>query len=179
MTTTDVENFPGYTTTTGPEMMEQLLYQAGNFGTTFKNINVKHVDCSQRPFTIILDNGETLKSESIIVATGSEAIWLDLEGEKSLRSRGLSTCATCDGAFFNGEHLLVIGGGDSAMEEACFLTRFASKVTIVHRRDVFRASQIMLQRAKENEKIEWMIKHYRGRVGVQRWRPMWSDSADS
>ena len=157
MTTTDVENFPGHTAISGPDMMEQLLHQAGNFDTTFKNVNVKHVDCSQRPFTVTLDDGEILKSESIIVATGAEAMWLDLEGEKALRSRGLSTCATCDGAFFKDEHLLVIGGGDSAMEEACFLTRYAKKVTIVHRRDVFRASQVMLRRAQENEKIEWMI----------------------
>ena len=157
MTTTDVENFPGFGSVTGPDMMGVLLEQAKKFNTVFKNNNVVKVDCTERPFTIHLDNGESIRTHSIIVATGAEALWLDLENEKPLRSRGLSTCATCDGAFFKGEHLLVVGGGDSAMEEACFLTRYASKVTIVHRRDTFRASRIMLQRAQDNPKIEWML----------------------
>jgi thioredoxin reductase (NADPH) len=156
MTTTDVENFPGYVKgVSGPEMMEELCAQSVKFGTTLVAADVKNVDCSSNPFRITLDNGEEILTLSIIVATGAQALWLNLDGEKKLRSRGISTCATCDGAFFMDEDLLVIGGGDSAMEEATFLTRYAKSVTIVHRRDEFRASKIMLERAKKNNKIKW------------------------
>lgn len=166
MTTTDVENFPGYCqAVSGPEMMEQFAAQAARFGTSFITADVKDVDCSSRPLRISLDNGNELLTESVIVATGATALWLNLDGEKKLRSRGLSTCAVCDGAFFPDEHLLVIGGGDSAMEEATFLTKYASKVTIVHRRDEFRASKIMLERAKKNPKIEWITN-----ATVKEWR---------
>ena len=165
MTTTDIENFPGYVKgVSGPEMMEQLRAQAVRFGTSLVSTDVKSVDCSSNPFRISLDNGEEILSRSIIVATGAQALWLNLEGEKKLRSRGISTCATCDGAFFMNEDLLVIGGGDSAMEEATFLTRYAKTVTIVHRRDKFRASKIMLERAKKNPKIKWILN-----TTVKRW----------
>lgn len=165
MTTTDVENFPGYSqSVSGPEMMKQFSEQAESFGTSFVNADVKNVDCASRPFRISLDNGDELLAHSVIVATGAKALWLDLPEEKKLYSRGLSTCAVCDGAFFPNEHLLVIGGGDSAMEEAIFLTKYASKVTIVHRRDEFRASKIMLERAQKNPKIKWLTN-----TTVKRW----------
>lgn len=157
MTTSEVENFPGYPDgVTGPEMMEHLHTQAAKFGTNFIHSNVKSVDCSSRPFRVRLDDDSEFFSKSIIVSTGATAMWLDLPGEKKLRSRGLSTCATCDGAFFQNEEIIVVGGGDSAMEEANFLTRYASKVTIVHRRDEFRASKIMLDRCRKNPKIHWI-----------------------
>lgn len=158
MTTSDIENFPGYVTgVSGPVMMEHLHSQAERFGTTFITSDVSNVECSSTPFTITLSNGDTLQTESIIIATGAQAIWLNLPGENKLRGRGISTCAVCDGAFFKNQHLLVIGGGDSAMEEATFLTKYASKVTIVHRRDEFKASKIMLERARSNNKIEWQL----------------------
>jgi thioredoxin reductase (NADPH) len=156
MTTTDIENFPGYVDgISGPDMMENLRAQAERFGTTFVVSNVKNVDCSSKPFRVFLDNDKEILTQTIIVATGAQALWLDLKGEKKLRSRGISTCATCDGAFFMDEDLIVIGGGDTAMEEATFLTRYAKSVTIIHRRDDFRASKIMLDRARKNDKIKW------------------------
>jgi len=156
MTTTDIENFPGYVDgVSGPDMMENLRAQAERFGTTFVVSNVKNIDCSSKPFHVFLDNDEEILTQTIIVATGAQALWLDLKGEKKLRSRGISTCATCDGAFFMDEDLIVIGGGDTAMEEATFLTRYAKSVTIIHRRDDFRASKIMLDRARKNNKIKW------------------------
>lgn len=165
MNTTDIENFPGYMNgISGSEMMEQLRKQSVRFGTCLITADVKDVDCSSNPFRISLDNGDIILSLSVIIATGAQALWLNLEGETKLRGRGISTCATCDGAFFNGEDLLVIGGGDSAMEEAIFLTRYAKSVTIVHRRDEFRASKIMLERAKKNEKIKW-----RTNTTVKKW----------
>lgn len=157
MTTSEVENFPGYSKgVTGPDMMKELHDQAERFGTEFINTNVKNIDCSSRPFHITLDNGEDILSKSIIVATGAEALWLNLEGEKKLRSRGcISSCAVCDGYFHQDENLIVVGGGDSMCEEAVFLTKFAKKVTVIHRRKEFRASKIMLERAQSNPKIEW------------------------
>ena len=154
MLTSDVENFPGYPQgITGPEMMMHLREQAERFGCEVIDKNVASVDFSSRPFKVTVEN-EVFESHAIIVCTGAEAIWLNAENEEEQKGRGISTCATCDGAFFRDEEVLVIGGGDSAMEEATFLTRFASKVTILNRRDVFRASTIMYERAAANPKIE-------------------------
>ena len=152
--TSDVENFPGYPEGIGgPEMMMHLREQAERFGLEVQDRNVENVDLSQRPFKVYSE-GEEFLTHSIIVSTGAESIWLGAEGEEEQKGRGISTCATCDGAFFKNEEILVVGGGDSAMEEATFLTRFASKVTLVHRRDVFRASQVMYDRAANHDKIE-------------------------
>lgn len=154
MLTSDVENFPGYPEgITGPEMMMHLRQQAERFGLEIQDKNVERVDFSQRPFKVYVEGQEYL-SHSVIISTGAEAIWLDAENEAEQKGRGISTCATCDGAFFKDEEVLVIGGGDSAMEEATFLTRFASKVTLLHRRDTWKASKVMLERAMNNEKIE-------------------------
>jgi thioredoxin reductase (NADPH) len=159
MSTSEVENFPGYPDgIKGPEMMEDLRKQAERFGTKLIYTSVTDIEHTRWPFDfeISLTSTELIKSKAVIVASGAEAQWLNLEGEKKLRGKGLSTCATCDGAFFRGDELLVIGGGDSAMEESMFLTRYAKKVTIVHRRNDFRASKIMLQRARANPAIEWV-----------------------
>jgi thioredoxin reductase (NADPH) len=154
MLTSDIENFPGYPEGIGgPEMMIQLREQAEKFGLEVQDKNVERVDFSTRPFRIWVE-GEEFRSKSVIICTGAESIWLGAEGEEEQKGRGISTCATCDGAFFREQEVLVIGGGDSAMEEATFLTRFASKVTLLHRRDVFRASKVMYERALNNPKIE-------------------------
>ena len=137
----------------GPEMMMQLREQAERFGLEVEDKNVDEVDLSERPYKVMVE-GETFLTHSIIVCTGAESLWLDAPGEAEQKGRGISTCATCDGAFFRDEHVLVIGGGDSACEEATFLTRFASKVTLIHRRDVFKASTIMYERAANHPKIE-------------------------
>lgn len=159
MLTSDIENFPGYPEGIGgPEMMMQLREQAERFGLEVQDRNVESVDLSQRPFKVMVE-GEEFLTHAIIISTGAESIWLNAPGEAEQKGRGISTCATCDGAFFRDEEVLVIGGGDSACEEATFLTRFASKVTLVHRRDVFRASTIMYERAANNDKIE--IKTFR------------------
>ena len=164
MLTSDVENFPGYPQgITGPEMMMHLREQAERFGCEVIDKNVASVDFSSRPFKVTVES-EVFQSHAIIVCTGAEAIWLNAENEEAQKGRGISTCATCDGAFFRDEDVLVIGGGDSAMEEATFLTRFASKVTILNRRDVFRASTIMYDRAAANPKIE--IKPFRQ---IKKW----------
>ena len=154
MLTSDVENFPGYPEGIGgPEMMIQLREQAEKFGLEVQDKNVEKVDFSEKPFKIWVE-GELFLSKAVIICTGAESIWLGAEGEEEQKGRGISTCATCDGAFFREQEVLVIGGGDSAMEEATFLTRFASKVTLLHRRDVFRASKVMYERAANNPKIE-------------------------
>lgn len=154
MLTTDIENFPGYPEgISGAEMMMQLRQQAEKFGLEVHDKDVSSVDFSSTPFTVTVE-GEEFKSHAIIISTGAEAIWLGAENEDAQKGRGISVCATCDGAFFRDQEVLVIGGGDSAMEEATFLTRFASKVTIIHRREVFRASKVMLDRAISNPKIE-------------------------
>ena len=159
MLTSDIENFPGYPEgIAGPEMMMELRSQASRFGCDIIDKNVDSVDLSKRPFQVNVGD-EIHLANSLIVTTGAEAIWLDAENESLHKGRGISTCATCDGAFFRDKQVIVVGGGDSAMEEAIFLTKFCSKVTIVHRREVFRSSQIMLDRAKGNPKIDWKINY--------------------
>jgi thioredoxin reductase (NADPH) len=155
MITSDVENYPGYADgVMGPEMMAEFRRQAERFGTDFVTDNVTRIDVSERPFRVWVED-EEYRARSVIVATGASARWLGLESEEQLKGRGVSACATCDGAFFRDKHIFVVGGGDSAFEEALFLTRFGYKVTLVHRRAEFRASQIMIDRARANEKIEF------------------------
>ena len=154
MVTSDVENYPGYPDgIMGPEMMAEFRRQAERFGAEFITDNVTRVDFSERPFGVWVE-GDEYRARSVIVATGASARWLGLESEERLKGRGVSACATCDGAFFRDKHIFVVGGGDTAFEEVLFLTRFGYKVTLVHRRNEFRASQIMIDRARDNEKIE-------------------------
>ena len=154
--TTHVENFPGFPEgILGPELIENMRKQAQKFGTEFKSGAVTEVDLTKRPFKVIAGK-DIYETRSLIVAAGASARLLGLAGEKELIGRGLSTCATCDGYFFRGKPIAVVGGGDSAMEEANFLSRYASRVYLIHRRDEFRASKIMIDRAKANEKIEFV-----------------------
>jgi len=154
--TTEVENFPGFPQgIMGPELMDNMRKQAERFGAEFKRGWVTKVELSNRPFTLHVDGIGELKTESLIISTGASAKLLDITGEKENIGRGVSTCATCDGFFFRGKKIIVVGGGDSAMEEANFLTKFASEVRVVHRRNELRASKIMQDRAKNNPKITW------------------------
>jgi thioredoxin reductase (NADPH) len=157
MITSDVENYPGYADgVLGPEMMQDLRRQAERFGTEFITDDVTKVDFSERPFRIWVGD-EEYRAETVIITTGANARQLGLETEKNLQGRGVSYCAVCDAAFFRDKEVVVVGGGDSAMEESTFLAKFASKVTVVHRRDSFRASPIMVDRARSNDKIEFVL----------------------
>ncbi len=155
--TTLVENYPGFPEgTQGPELIEMMKIQAGRFGAEFQSGDVSAADLSRRPFTLTVE-GKTLETRTLIIASGASARWLGLEGERQLIGKGVSSCATCDGAFFRNEKVAVVGGGDTAMEDAMFLTRFATQVNLIHRRDQFRASKIMLDRARSNPKIKFVV----------------------
>jgi thioredoxin reductase (NADPH) len=156
MITSEVENYPGYADgVMGPEMMADFRRQSERFGAEFVTDDVTRVDFSEQPFRVWVADDE-YQAHTVIIATGASARWLGIESEERLKGRGVTACATCDGAFYKDKEIVVIGGGDSAMEEALFLTRFGTKVTIIHRREEFRASQIMLDRARANEKIEFV-----------------------
>ncbi len=156
MNTTEIENFPGFPEgIMGPDLMNDMREQAKRFKANLVQKNVEAIDVSQRPFTVTV-GGEIHEAKALIIATGANAKMLGLEAEKRLLGRGVSTCATCDGFFFSGKEIVMVGGGDSALEEAIFLTKFASKVTLVHRRDQLRASKIMQDRAFKNDKIAFI-----------------------
>ena len=158
--TTDIENFPGFPKgISGFQLMEDMALQAANFGTETLNTTVVSIDFDSKPFKIHLKNNSTLETRSIILSTGSTAKYLGIENEIESIGNGVSACATCDGFFYRGKEVIVIGGGDTAMEEATFLTKLASKVTLVHRRNELRASAIMQERARKNEKIEWKLNY--------------------
>lgn len=155
ITTTDVENYPGFPDgIMGPDMMQKFEQQAERFGAELRWGSVTAVDFSQRPFGMIVDEETPVTSDTVIISTGASAMYLGLENETRLLGHGVSACATCDGAFFRDQEIAIVGGGDTALEEALFLTRFASKVYLIHRRDEFRGSKIMVDRVVENDKIE-------------------------
>lgn len=156
--TTEVENFPGFVDgIMGPELMDNMRKQSERFGTRFKSGWVTKVDLSKRPFKLQIGNDEAIETESLIISTGASAKMLDIPGEKENMGAGVSACATCDGFFFRNKKVIVVGGGDSALEEANFLTKFADEVVIVHRRNELRASKIMQDRARANNKISWEL----------------------
>src|SRR6188508_3556574 len=153
--TTDVENYPGFADVIqGPWLMEQMQKQAEHVGTRIVTDHVNDLDLSQRPFRLTCDSGEIYLADAVVLATGAQARWLDLPSEQKFKGYGVSACATCDGFFYRNKEVVVIGGGNTAVEEALFLTNFASKVTVVHRRDSFRAEKIMQERLFKNPKIE-------------------------
>src|SRR5512146_1439722 len=156
-TTTEVENYPGFAKgIMGPEVMKEMRAQADRFGTEFLTGDVTAADFMKRPFILTVDDEQRIEAKTVIIATGASAIHLGLKNESRLIGHGVSTCATCDGFFFRGKELIVVGGGDSAWEEAVFLTKFAAKVSVVHRRDKLRASKILQDRAMKNEKISFV-----------------------
>ena len=155
--TTEVENFPGFPDgIMGPQLVENIKKQAQRFGADYRYGRVVEADLSKRPFTLKLEDGETIQTRTLIVATGASARWLNLPNEQKLIGHGVSSCATCDGFFYRDKNIMVVGGGDSAMEEANFLTRFGREVLLVHRRESFRASKIMLERVRHNPKIKML-----------------------
>lgn len=157
MQTTDVENYPGYPEgVMGPKMMEDFREQARRFGADCRYGMVTNIEFDDRPYKLTIDEEHTIHAKAIIISTGASAKWLGLDSEQRLRGKGVSACATCDGAFFRDQHVVVVGGGDTAMEEATFLTKFASKVTVLHRRQQLRASKAMQTRAFNDDKIEFM-----------------------
>jgi thioredoxin reductase (NADPH) len=157
MLTTMVENWPGFRDgIMGPDLMAEMRVQAERFGTDVMQGNVERIDLNRRPFSIAFADGRTITTDALIIATGASARWLEIGVDRKLSGHGVSTCATCDGYFFRGKPIAVVGGGDSAMEEAIYLTRFASKVTVIHRRDSLRASKIMQDKAFANAKIEFI-----------------------
>ena len=155
-TTTEVENYPGFShAIMGPELMKEMRGQAERFGTTFLQGDVTRVELTKKPFKIVIEDEQPVETKTLIIATGASAIHLGLKNESRLMGHGVSTCATCDGYFFRGKPLVVVGGGDSAMEESNFLTKFATNVYVVHRRDKLRASKIMQERVSNKQNIKW------------------------
>ncbi len=159
MLTSDVENYPGYPGgVAGPDMMDELEAQAARFGAEMRPDNVTRVDLTERPFKLWAEGAENpVLASTVIIATGAKAKWLGLPGEQRLIGKGVSGCATCDGFFFRDRRVVVVGGGDTAMEEALFLSRYAEEVVLIHRRDRFRASKIMVERARNNPKISFLL----------------------